>query len=173
MKIMNKNFGRFIAVLLAVIFVGIGAWIALPLRMQNVFLSNLCDDFYAPVFEGSIPIWEKVHREIEFSPKYYGEYGLFVVVDGSMSDLAYPVKSMPGKLSVTVTQDGKQAEIVHSESWTGALQHREGKTAYEIFSFHVGKNVGTVTVDILVTDPFTYFQTRQPVWIVIKSAYQM
>jgi hypothetical protein len=173
MKILNKNFGKFIAVLLIFIIMAIGGWIVLPLQMQNLFLSNLCDDFYAPVFEDNIPIWEKVHRRIEFSPKYHGEYGLFVVVDGSMSDLAYPVKSMPGELSVSVTQDGEPTDIEHSESWTGGVGHKDGKTAYTLFAFHVGKNVHIVTMDIQVTEPFTYFQTRRSVRVIIKSAYQM
>jgi hypothetical protein len=173
MRISNRNLGKFIAVLLVFSLMVICGWIVLPLRTQNAVLSNLYDDFYAPVFDGNIPIWENVHRKIEFSPEYYGEYGLFVVVTGSMSDLAYPVRSMPGKLTVTITQDGEPTVIEHSESWTGTVGHKDGKTAYELFAFHVRKNVHTVTMDIRVTEPFTYFKTRQPVRVIIKSAYQM
>jgi len=173
MKILNKSLGKFIAVLLLFIIMGIGGWLVLPLRMQNAVLSNLWNDFYAPVFDGNLPIWENIHRRIYFSPEYYGEYGLFVVVDGSMSDLAYPVRSMPGKLSVSVTQDGELTDIEHSEPWTGAVGHKDGKTAYELFAFHVEKNVRIVTIDLQVTKPFTYFKTRQAVRVVIKSAYQM
>jgi len=174
MKKVQSKLYKISTTLFIVLLLFLILWKTSPVEYKNFILSNICDDFYEPVFEGNFKIWKTGPKDtITFKPKYFGDYEFCIVVDGTMKDIAYPEKEIPGVIRALITLDGQPIRNQKQYSWQGFIQHQQGKTAYEIFNFHVKQGTRKVSIHLEVIKPFSYFKTRKNSHVIIRNNYTL
>ena len=151
---------------------GLVAWNTAPIRWKNMLLSQVCTDFYNPVYTGELDgLYQESPLVIEFSPAYYGEYAFEIGGEGSMREFAYPPKDLAGSLRYEIYVDGTLIKSKNNCLWKKGMRHNDGNIFFTLFRFQVEEGSNKVVIKVHADAPFSYFDSRPESHIVILPDY--